>query len=322
MSIFNPSLHTSESGTSITKKRQTSWPIECKVPGCTSQVNLKKRRLCWKHYHQDKKGKIGQTREIEYHGMTGTPEFNTWGHVVQRCTNPNNKAYKNYGKRGITICQRYRYSFAAFYGDLGSRPQDTTLNRIDNDGGYWCGKCDECITKGRPANCEWATSYEQQVNKRVYTSNTSGHKNIVWNKRAQLWVLVIQRKNKIIYSGYFDVLNDAVSIREAVLEEYERLGSIEPNAYIRIGKDKRRAWNGLSAERNPAAKLTWEKVRRIRELWLEGGLYQHEIADMVGASHGVVSGIVRNLSWRDDDYQAKVTVRGKWDSIRMKKRIS
>lgn len=82
------------------------------------------------------------------------PERHAWAAMKGRCTNPNHPNYRYYGGRGITICDRWMNSFKAFCEDMGPRPPNHTLDRIDNDGNY-------C-----PENCRWATKETQQRNSR------------------------------------------------------------------------------------------------------------------------------------------------------------
>lgn len=87
------------------------------------------------------------------HGRTGTREYFVWQEMHKRCKNPQNKAYKNYGGRGITVCDRWR-DFEAFMRDLGPRPDGATLERRDNEAGY------------EPSNCYWAPRRTQSRNRR------------------------------------------------------------------------------------------------------------------------------------------------------------
>lgn len=88
------------------------------------------------------------------HGMSKTPTYVTYLNMVNRCTDTGNKKYADYGGRGIMVCERWRESFENFLADMGQRPANGTLERINLDGHY------------ESANCKWATWKEQQNNKR------------------------------------------------------------------------------------------------------------------------------------------------------------
>lgn len=82
-------------------------------------------------------------------------EYYVWAAMKQRCDNPKNKAFENYGGRGIAVCKRWARSFANFIADMGPKPTpEHSLERENNNGNY------------EPSNCYWATRSEQSRNRR------------------------------------------------------------------------------------------------------------------------------------------------------------
>jgi hypothetical protein len=105
-------------------------------------------------------------------------EYNTWQHMITRCYTPSNKDYKNYGGRGIKVCERW-HTFENFYEDMGDCPEGMTLDRKDNNGDY------------TPENCRWATREEQHNNTRSnHWIEHDGEKRTVaqWEKRLGMGI--------------------------------------------------------------------------------------------------------------------------------------
>lgn len=89
------------------------------------------------------------------HGRTGTAEHRAWVNMRRRCHDPKCPEFIYYGKRGITVCERWRDSFINFLEDMGPKPTPAhSIERLDNDLGYF------------PSNCKWATKNEQALNRR------------------------------------------------------------------------------------------------------------------------------------------------------------
>lgn len=93
--------------------------------------------------------------KCERHGHFKSRTYNAWSAMIQRCTNPSDKHWPDYGGRGIRVCKRWRNSFSAFLSDLGECPRGLSLDRIDNNGHY------------EPDNCRWTDTITQNGNRRT-----------------------------------------------------------------------------------------------------------------------------------------------------------
>ena len=148
----------------------------------------------------------------DFHGESRNPVYRVWLAMVQRCHNPKNRHYINYGARGIRVCKRYQQSFRAFYEDIGPRPKGMTVDRENNDGHYSCGKCEKCRDNGWAMNIRWANRHQQILNRRLSSRNNSGYRGVHWKKDRNKWSAATSVAGGItIFMGYFLTPEEAAS---------------------------------------------------------------------------------------------------------------
>ena len=128
-------------------KSNSYWKVKC---DCGNELTVADNDL-----------KRGRTKscgcllleKVSKHNMCGTPTYNSWANMIQRTTNVNHINYKEYMGRGIDVCNKW-LTFEGFYEDMGTKPPNTSIDRVDNDKGYY------------KENCKWSTMLEQSNNKR------------------------------------------------------------------------------------------------------------------------------------------------------------
>ena len=128
------------------------------------------------------------------HGFSRTPLYFIYRAAINRCYNPVNKGYKNYGARGIVVCEEWKNSFMAFrdWSLRNGYEPGLEIDRIDNDGPY------------SPENCRWVTSSVNGQNKRLIgPKNKSGFRGVCWDKKRNKWRANIKIMGKQIHLGRF-----------------------------------------------------------------------------------------------------------------------
>lgn len=143
-------------------------------------------------YH--KKKSCGCRTHIITHGKTNHPIFNIWRGMMRRCYNKSDKAYENYGGRGISVCKHW-HSIKNFIEDMyPSFEEGLTLDRIDVNGNY------------TPDNCRWADRFTQNSNtQKIRSTNTSGFRGVTFDKSRNKYQAQIVVKHNRFFLGRYDI---------------------------------------------------------------------------------------------------------------------
>jgi hypothetical protein len=141
-----------------TESGHNKWRCRCECGqtieaiGCNLRSGHTKSCGCWNL-------EVLRTRSVTHgHARKGARSrtYESWAAMIARCTNPNYPDWQHYGGRGVSVCERWK-QFEHFLDDMGERPPNKTIDRWpDKDGSY------------EPDNCRWATSSEQNRNRRPF----------------------------------------------------------------------------------------------------------------------------------------------------------
>ena len=133
-----------------------AWDIicDCGTEKTISAKNLTRSKSCGCLVLEKQDIGLSKRKRHGFCPRSGhVPEYGVWKAMIQRCHNPKNKHYNNYGGRGISVCDKWR-KFEAFYSDMGKRPEKMTIERLNNNGDY------------EFSNCKWVSRYDQNRNMR------------------------------------------------------------------------------------------------------------------------------------------------------------
>ena len=143
------------------------------------------------------------------HGLNKHKFYKTWKDMIRRCTNPNATHYKDYGARGITVCEEWLdiRNFVAWAEETYPHTEGYTLDRIDNNKGY------------SPENCTWSDKTTQCINRRIMKNNKSGYVGVRYHSRDGVWTAYISVNNTRKYIGTFKTIEEAVLARDNYIIE-------------------------------------------------------------------------------------------------------
>lgn len=248
--------------------KRTHWCCRCKCGNETivaaHQLVSGKTQSCGCKKYESKNVK---------HGKRHTRIYNIWSNIKARCTNPNEKAYPYYGRKGITICDEWRNDFMSFYNwsmEHGYN-DELTIDRINNQKGY------------QPDNCRWITFLEQQRNKTNNVLINYNEKNITLSELSKITglsysLLYNRKKSAIKHTGTFtadDLLhkksykriytNKASSKRkyhpiyvDMFSKEGEYLKTISLNDAHELGFNKKAIYNCLAGRAKTSGGFIWK----------------------------------------------------------------
>jgi hypothetical protein len=207
--------------TSLNQKSILRWDAVCKCGthrlvigknlrnGSTQSCGCKQREVA-------KAFAAGMNR---IHGQTNSPEWNSWSSMFARCNNPKLMAFKNYGARGISICQEWS-SFEVFLDDMGKRPSGHSLDRKDNTKDY------------EPGNCRWATPGEQSKNRRSVVMVTMDEE----TRCIAEWCDLLGIPRSRVYSRIYSGINPVKALITPVNQAQRRGHRDEPQVVLKLAE--------------------------------------------------------------------------------------
>lgn len=182
---------------------------KCIIEGCNRHgdigktgIETFKKGYCSKHYASFKKhgDPLQSCDSDKIKGRPFHPLYKTYHSMKTRCFNANSKDFNDYGGKGVSVCDRWmaKEGFENFCEDMGVRPENHTLDRIDVKGNY------------EPSNCRWASHHQQASNKRGSNKCVG----VSFSKDRNNWKVEMSVNKKYYYIGRYEKYEDAVFARK------------------------------------------------------------------------------------------------------------
>lgn len=184
-------------------KKHRSFLCQCE---CGNHVSVALKSL--RHGHTQSCGclkKDIQRRRRTTHGMSKHPLFWVWHYMKNRCENPNNIAYPNYGGREITVCKEWDNDAETFikWALSNGWEKGLLIDRRDNDKGYF------------PDNCRFVDIGLSIRNRRLPKANNSGFRGVSWDNLRRKWIVQIRCNGERYSLGRYDNVADAAKAYDA-----------------------------------------------------------------------------------------------------------
>ena len=188
---------------------------KCKIDGCNGKGNMINgveyfnKEYCTKHFGRLKfNGDPLIVKRVQDEDRQNNISYSSYVSMKKRCYDETYKNYKNWGGRGINVCEEWLgiYGFTQFNKDMGERPSKKySIDRIDNNKGYY------------KENCRWVTRHSQNGNQRTNNKNVG----VNWNKSGKKWRAYLNLNNKQINLGSFHDYDEACAARRAAEIKYD-----------------------------------------------------------------------------------------------------
>ena len=181
---------------SIYQTEKSTSKVKCAIyecPKCLERFTLRCSKV------KNNKTEFCHKCSVSSHSESRTRLYYCWSDMLKRCNNPSNIHYKNYGGRGISVCEDWlQFLDFKIWATANGYSEDLTLDRVNISLGYY------------PENCRWVTRDIQAQNKKcIQSNNSSGYRGVVWNAQNNKWRATISVNSKRISLGLFLLAEEA-----------------------------------------------------------------------------------------------------------------